>query len=115
MADGLRVWDAGGTLMFDETSPVIKFLGTATVGFSVGGQNYTGDAKSGSIYDARLTQYSQHVAFWCRIDGKFDSGGFDATWRQEGNSLIWTYPRAVVYYNGYMYNRPEQTIVYGIR
>lgn len=114
MADGLRVWDGNGTLMFDETSPVIKFLGTATIG-TVGSTNYTGQAKSGSIYDARLTQYAQHVAFWCRIDGAYDSEGFDATWRQDGNSLIWTYPRDAVVYNGYVYNRPIQTIIYGIR
>lgn len=115
MADGLRVWDANGVPTFDETSPCIKFLNTVTIGWSPAKPNYTGDAQSGSIYDARLTQYAQHVAFWCRIDGIFDNDGFDATWRQEGNSLIWTYPRPPLWLNGTLYNRPQQTIVYGIR
>lgn len=115
MADGLQVWDASGNTMFDATTPVVKFLGEVTIGWSPGSPNYTGTAKTGSIYDARLTQYAQHVAFWARIDGAFDSDGFDATWRQEGNSLIWTYPRDAVTYNGTVYNRPQQRIVYGIR
>lgn len=115
MADGLAIWDTSGTVMFDATTPVVKFLGEVTIGWAPGGTNYTGTAKTGSIYDARLTQYAQHVAFWCRIDGAFDSEGFDATWRQDGNSLIWTYPREVAVYNGYTYNRPQQRIIYGIR
>lgn len=115
MADGLMVWDGSGNVMFSQTTQVVKFLGIATIGWGPGGTNYTGAAQSGSIYDARFTQYAQHVAFWARIDGAFDSEGYDATWRQEGNSLIWTYPRPVAYINGNTYNRPQQTIIYGIR
>lgn len=114
MASGLQVWDAGATLIFDETTPVTKFLGTVTIG-----EGYTGADQSGSIVDARFTQYAQHVGFWCRIDGGFSIDGFDPTWRFDGNSLIWTYPRPVQYYtiNGttYMFNRPRVTIIYGIR
>lgn len=111
---GLQVWDSGGTLIFDETTPVIKFLGTATIG-----EGHTGEAQSGSIVDGRFTQYAQHVGFWARIDGGFGVDGYDATWRFEGNSLIWTYPRPVqyIYINGvpYLFNRPRITIIYGIR
>ena len=116
MATGLQVWDAGGNLTFDQTTPVVKFLGTATIGWNPGGVGHTGEARSGSIIDSRFTQFAQHVPFWCRIDGGYDNEGYDATWRFDGNSLIWTFPREQVFYiNGYAYNRPKQTIIYGIR
>lgn len=116
MADGLQVWDANGVSIFNQTTQVVKFLGTATIGWSPGRTNYTGEAASGSIVDARFTQYPGHVAFWCRIDGAVNADGYDATWTQSGNSLIWTFPRSqALWLNGSLYNRPEQTIIYGIR
>lgn len=111
MAGGLQVWDNGGALIFNETTPVVKFLGSVTIG-----ANYTGAGHENAVVDARFTQFAQHVGFWCRIDGLFSVEGSDATWRFDGNSLIWTYPEvAPRYINGALINRPQQTIVYGIR
>lgn len=115
MADGLRVWDAGATLIFDETTPVIKFLGTLSVG-----QSYTGATQQGVVTDPRFTQFAQHVPFWARNDGGFTSDGTDCEFRFEGNNLIWTFPRADPGYlnsNGqpYYYARPNIRIIYGIR
>jgi len=112
---GLWVGLPDGTVTFDNTTPVVKFLGTATIGWAPAGANYTGDVQSGSITDVRFTQYANHVVFWCRIDGAFSSDGYDATWSISGNTLTWTYPRPVQYINGNTYNRPVQTIMYGIR
>jgi len=112
---GLWVGLQDGTTTFDQTTAVVKFLGTTTIGVTPGGASYTGEAQSGSIVDARFTQFAMHTPFWCRIDGGFDSQGFDATWSFNGSSLIWTYPRPAEYANGLLYTRPVQTIIYGIR
>lgn len=110
MADGLRAWDANGVLMFDETSPVVKFLGTLTIG-----ANNTGAAQSGTISDGRFTQYAQHVPFWSRIDGGYNNDKYDAAITISGNTLTWNYPNAAAYSTtGELYNRPTQTLIYGI-
>ncbi len=101
-----------GTPTFDQTTPLVKFLGQVTIGVG-----YTGEPYQGSIYDPRFTQYALHRPDWCRIDGGFNSEGFDARWHFEGNSLIWTYPiqqPSYVTINGIptLVNRPRQTISY---
>ncbi|NLS28151.1 hypothetical protein S2M10_31600 [Sphingomonas sp. S2M10] len=115
MPVGLWVGLEDGTTLFNQTTAVVKFLGAATIGAAPGGPSFTGDAQSGSIVDARFTQFAMHVPFWCRIDGGFDDAGYDATWSVSGSSLIWTFPRPAEYSNGLLYNRPVQTIIYGIR
>jgi hypothetical protein len=102
MADGLRIWDESGTLIFDETTQTIKMLGLLGVG-----DNYTGGANSGSIVDGRFTQYGGHVGFWARIDGGASFEGYDATFSISGNTLSWSFP------NGNFH--PNQIILYGIR
>lgn len=119
MPQGLWVGTPDGTTIFDQTTPVIKFLGT----LSIGGYSQpapTGIARSGSIYDPRFTQFAGHTPFWCRNDGGFDTEGFDAQWAFDGNWLVWTYPRenpSPIYINGVAYysGRPNQRIIYGIR
>lgn len=112
MSTGLMLFLQDGTVTFDQTTPVVKFLGTLSVGAS-----YTGAAYQGSIYDPRFTQYALHAPDWCRIDGGFNSDALDARWHFEGNSLIWTFPvqqPAYVTVNGVsvLTNRPNQTISY---
>jgi hypothetical protein len=102
MADGLRVWDESGTLIFDETTQTIKMLGLLGVG-----TNYTGGANSGSIVDGRFTQYPGHVGFFARIDGGASFEGYDATFSISGNTLSWSFPNPGQY--------PNQVILYGIR
>lgn len=109
MADGLSIWDENGILIFDETSPVVKFLGTLTIG-----ANNTGEVQSGSISDERFTQYAQHSTFWSRIDGGYNVDEYDAAISISGNTLTWVYPKPPAYINGTLYNRPTQTIIYGI-
>lgn len=120
MPSGLQIWDANGALIFDETTPVVKFLGQLTIGSFGPQRDYTGAAQSGSITDPRFTMYAQHVPFWCRSDLAFNNEGFDAAWTLSGNTLTWTYPRPDPYpvtIDGVSYymHRPVQTIIYGIR
>lgn len=112
MPSGLEVSLPDGIVIFGGTTPLLKFLGTLTIG-----ADFTGAAYQGSIYDPRFTQYAQHRPDWCRIDGGFDVENFDARWHFEGNSLIWTYPEQQPAYtnvNGVprLTNRPKQTISY---
>lgn len=112
MPTGLMLLLPDGTVTFDQTTPLVKQLGELTIG-----ADYTGAAYQGSIYDPRFTQYAQHRAVWCRIDGGFNVDGFDARWHFEGNSLIWTYPvqqPSYITVNGstFLVNRPRQTISY---
>ena len=119
MPQGLWVGAPDGTAIFDQTTPVVKLLGTLQIGGS-SNPHYTGAAQSGTIYDQRFTQYAGHTPFWCRIDGGFDNEGYDATWTFNGNYLTWTYPLpqdGALTLNGwtYYYGRPNQRIIYGIR
>jgi len=116
---GLQVWDGGGSLIFDETTPVIKFLGYLTIG-GMGPPYYTGATKTGTVVDGRFTQYAGHTPFWFRVDGGISTEGYDANFSFNGNTMTWDYPRdsdgalvlnGTVYYTG----RPTQTIIYGIR
>lgn len=112
MPSGLMLSLSDGTVTFDQTMPLVKFLGTITIG-----ADYTGAAYQGSIYDPRITQYALHRPDWCRIDGGFNSEAIDARWQFDGNSLIWTYPIQQPQYvtvNGssFLINRPKQTISY---
>jgi hypothetical protein len=109
MPSGIQIRDENNVLVFDETSPVVKFLGSASIGAS-----YTGEQGSGTIVDGRFTAYPQHTPFYARIDGGFEFGGIDANISISGNTLTWTYPYPASYNNGTMYNRPNQTFVYGI-
>lgn len=109
MPNGLQIRDANNILIFDETSPVVKFLGTASIG-----RDYTGEAASGSITDARFTAYAQHTPFYARIDGGFEFGGIDANITISGNTLTWSYPYPPTYFGGSLGNRPNQTFVYGV-
>lgn len=116
---GLQVWDGGGNLIFDQTTPVVKFLGTVVIG-GIGNPSYTGSAQSGSVTDPRFTQFAGHTPFVCRIDGGVTTAQYDAVWSFNGNVLTWYYPRSdpgslVIDGATYHMNRPTQRIVFGIR
>lgn len=110
MPAGLQVWDANGVLILDRTSPVVKFLGYLSIGSS-----YTGAQQSGTITDARFTQYAGLTPFWTAIDGSFSIEGYTANVSIAGNVLNWSYPNNDPFFiSGRYLARPNMTLVYGI-
>lgn len=83
---------------------MFKFMGFSTIGW-----NTTGGAQSGTITDARFTQYpgSEPLAF--PVNGTFDTRGAGAKLTISGNTLTWSYP----YPEATAQKRQPLTFVYG--
>lgn len=107
MAYGLEAWNASGVKTIGITTKVAKFFGVASIGNS-----YTGTAVSGTITDARFTQYSGHTPFAMSINGGIDPEGNTVLFSFSGNTLTWSFP------NGSQspgaFTRPDNIITYGI-
>ncbi len=84
---------------------VAKFMGIASVGWST-----TGGTRSGTITDARFTQYPGCTSFAIMIDGGFDTRGGGVQLSISGNTLTWSYPLAA----SASYTRGDATFIYGI-
>lgn len=107
MAYGLEAWNASGIKTIGITTKVAKFFGVASVGNS-----HTFGATSGTITDARFTQYSGHTPFAMSISGGIDPNGNVLILSISGNTLTWSFP------NGSQepgaFTRPNNIITYGI-
>lgn len=84
---------------------IAKFMGLATVGWAT-----TGGQQSGTITDARFTQYPGCQAFAIVISGGFDTRGGAVRISISGNTLTWSYPLA---YSA-SYTRGDASFIYGI-
>lgn len=110
MPVGLGISDANGNVIFDDTTSIIKILGYLSIGNS-----YTGSQQSGSVTDARFTQYPGSTSFWAAIDGTFTVDGYTAIVTISGNVLNWSYPiNDPFFINGAYLARPNMTLIYGI-
>lgn len=110
MPAGLQCWDANNNLIIDIDTNIAKYLGTLQIGTS-----YTGSAQSGSITVPQFGQYS-NTPYFFRIDGVISTMDYEAVITISGNQINWQYPRASapVNPNGGWYNRPNQTLIYGL-
>ncbi len=84
---------------------IAKFMGQATVGWST-----TGGQRSGTITDARFTQYPGCQPFAFVVRGGFDTRGGGLQLSISGNTLTWSYPTAAAA----SYTRGDATFMYGI-
>lgn len=101
----LRTWDAAGRQTLNIDTRVAKFMGVASIGW-----DYTGGTKSGTIVDARFTQFPNVQPFVMVINGNIDIGGYMASLSINGNTLTWNFPRDAAQ----TYTRPNTTFMYGI-
>ena len=110
MPAGLEIFNSSGTSIFQTTSALVKFLGVLQIG-----ADYTGETQSGSVTDSRFTAYTGHVAFFENTAAAFSTDGYNADVTLSGNTLSWSYPDPTPYYaGGFLLNRPNATIIYGI-
>lgn len=107
MAYGVEAWNAAGIKTIGINTKIAKFFGVANIGNS-----YTGTAVSGTITDARFTQYSGHVPFAMPLSGGIDTEGNLAVFSISGNTLTWSFPNGSL--SPGSVTRPDTKFTYGI-
>lgn len=111
MPAGLQIWDSNGILIHDQTTPVVKLLGTFSIGSS-----FTGPQQSGTIVDSRFTQYPGLNGYCSFINGFISIEGYSPTLSISGNTLTWSYPRPdPLLISGSYLARPNCTFIYWIQ
>ena len=99
MPVGFQAFAADASLVLDLTSRVLKIFTTATIG-----TGFT-TASTGTITDARFTQYAGCVPFVAIIGGSYGAPIVNPTLSITGTVLTWTFPSA---------SQPVTTFMYGI-
>jgi hypothetical protein len=101
MSVGFQTLDGSGGVITDLGDRIAKFLGSLNVGAS-----YNGGAASGSITDARLTQYAGTTPWFGIISSTFFRHEEHPVVTISGNTLSWSFPSGSTL--------PNTTIIYGL-
>lgn len=102
----LRTWDPiTGAPMLAFGDRTAKFAGVATIGWAT-----TGSTKTGTLVDARFTQYAGCIPFATAIGGGLNPRGGAPTLTISGTTLTWAYPLDYAA----AFSRPDTTFIYGI-
>lgn len=107
MVPGVRARGEDGSIIFEYTDRLFKFLGVAQVG-----QGYTGDAPTGTIQHGLFNAYPGNFPVAFVIAGRIEPNGEGVEFSFSGDILTWTFPKSGA--PGVGYTRPDTIFTYGI-